>query len=144
MAKGIKHTGKRGQPRTITNGADLRMISVVPEPPAYFDEERRVEWNELCGILIARSDLSEGDLAVVEVMTNSICEYRTAATGLIEQGLTVQGARGGTIVNPLGPAKKNAEMQILTTAMALGLSPQSRRNLKHVSIDETEATGGDF
>ncbi len=130
------NSGGRGQPKQLHNGPDLRMLSSVPTPPTWFDAARQKVWTETAGVLVARADLSEGDLLVLESFSHAVVEFRDSCAVLQREGLTITGPRGATVPHPVVPIKKGAEIQMATLAAALGLSPASRRALKYSSPGE--------
>lgn len=132
---GQSNNGKRGQPRKLRNGADIRIIHEIPEPPEYFGEEERSIWAEVAEILISRYDLSEGDLGTLEVYCHNLRMFRECNRRLAADGLTVE-KRSGPQPHPLLNARKGAEAQIAMTAAVLGLTPYSRRSLKHDSSND--------
>ena len=136
MAIRIAHTGQRGQPRTLKTEADLRLLTSIPPHPAYFDANRASIWNEYAELLIARGDLSQGDLAVLENFTCSLAEYREIGEQLAKSGRLVETPKG-LFANPLCNLRRQAEMQMTVAAASLGLSPRGRAAMKREAKADT-------
>ena len=142
---GRANTGRRGQPKTLRNSADIRQIHEIPAAPDYFNKEERKIWDEMAAILIDRFDLTSGDLGALEVYCSNLYLFRAANRRIAAEGLTIEKVNG-MIAHPLLNPRKGAEAQIMLTGNTLGLSPHARRALKH-STDDTntdDISGGNF
>lgn len=131
------HSGKRGQPRTIKAGADLRHLTSAPPPPDYLGPEGQASWESACEILIDREDLTEGDLGVIEVYAANHQTFKECCRTLAAEGLIVENSRGSMSAHPAVTVRKQAETQLALAAMQLGFSPKSRRDMKVAAADST-------
>ncbi len=134
----LVHT-KTGRPGPARKSRDWRLMSDVPPAPAHFDKARQAIWAETAGILIARADLSEGDLGTLEMYANSLAEMRELIAILKREGFTQLNKTGQQVQHPAFSMKKSAEVQVGFAATALGLTPKGRSSLKREAapIDDT-------
>ena len=115
--------------RTLKNHHDLRYLTDIPEPPAYFTPELTEIWQQTCEILADRFELTQGDLSMVETYTTTLHAYRQLVHNRGADHL-IENAMGDMVVNPISQHILRHSSQLNQITTLLGLNPKSRRDLK--------------
>jgi P27 family predicted phage terminase small subunit len=105
-------------------------IPVFPsEPPKHLPEYAKEFWCDVAPGLIRANLLTEADIKSFEVMAltyNTICQ---AEKCIDEEGLLIDGARGGQVKNPAISILNQARQQFRLQCQSFGLDPLSRERL---------------
>jgi len=134
--------GKRGPPKTPTialqsrgswlaKGRKDEPIAREDEPtmPADLDSVAAGKWNELSEDLRARRMLSVTYSDAMAMYCRTWSEYMQADEQVKVQGLTIIGAKGGVIQNPLVLIRKNARADLLRIGQQFGFTPSSKAGI---------------
>ena len=145
MATAITKAGRPGGASRIKKKSNFRMLAEVPPPPVAFNQDESDMWQEYCGIMIDRGDLSEADLGILETFVCSLYDYRRFNKMLRDEGDFMTNVQGNKVHHPASYRLKGAEGQLNLAASALGLSPRGRagilKDLTKAQADTKAATG---
>lgn len=117
----------RGNPgKRALNSAEPQAPVGAPEMPDFLSEEAGREWFRLCGELESMRLLHKTDRGMIAQYCEAWAEFKNAVTSLATEGLTVEGAHGGVVPNPLILIKNQASARLIKIADRFGLSPAAR------------------
>ncbi len=93
--------------------------------PEYLDEIAKNEWDRIMALLVERTE--ELDFAVVLSYCIAYESMVKASKELSSMTLTVSGAQGNTVANPLIGIRDRAMAKVALLAVQLGLTPRARQ-----------------
>lgn len=99
------------------------------DPPEWLDETAQTMWQMLVPELCRERVLAITDLHNVEIFCAAYSRWRQAERELATSSLTIEGAMGGKIKNPLITVINEAKRQIAQFGALLGLDPSSRSRI---------------
>lgn len=89
---------------------------------------------------LKKSDkLTSTDEAAIMILADSYNQYLRATEIVNEEGMTIPGSRGTTVVHPLVRVSKDSKAQCIAVMQELGLTLKARKNLEEkVKQNENE------
>ena len=125
-----------GNPSKRALGCELQpeRLQEVPEPPAFLLPEAKAEWKRLAPELVELGLLTAFDLQPFALYCQAVGRAEMAERIFAETGgaLTIRGARGGEIINPLLRIARDAANEAMRLGAEFGLTPISRTRLRGV------------
>lgn len=104
---------------------------VLPEPPAYLDDQAKVEYRTLAEVLDAEGTLAQTDTKLLELYAVNYSILVRAYGELQRQGLTIESTGGRLFVNPNIGTITNATQKVRQVITDLGLSPTAAKLVEH-------------
>ena len=142
MTARLINSGRKGGQRKAKRVADFQFLDSVPAAPAHFSDAMKDEWNRVCSMLVARNDLCEGDLNIVENFVIASVDYRELTLQIMDEGRTYQSQNGNLFPHPAVKIRRDAEMQMTVLSGLLGLNPKARnQQSKENGVMATEQPG---
>jgi P27 family predicted phage terminase small subunit len=127
-------------------------LSKPPEPPDFLGDEAKIEWNRVVPELLRLRLLTILDLGPLAAYCQSYGRWVEAERVLAEmaaedpetKGLTVKGAMGAAIINPLLRVARASAEDMLRFAAEFGFSPASRTKVSAGIGPEKPSKFGDL
>ncbi len=104
-------------------------LTAAPPAPVGMPAEIALVWDELAPLLARSGMLAESDLYLLDGLCTFLARARAAREAMENQPLTVIGAKGGEIANPLLRIERDAWAQAHRLAVEFGMSPSARARL---------------
>ena len=124
----------RGNPakRALGSEPQPQRLEQAPEPPAFLIPEAKAEWRRIAPELVELGLLTSLDLQPFAAYCQACGRAEQAERIFAETGgaLTIRGARGGEIVNPLLRIARDAANEALRLGAEFGCTPASRSRLR--------------
>jgi P27 family predicted phage terminase small subunit len=124
----------RGNPgkRAIRPEPHPQQPTTVPEPPSFLLPGAKAEWKRIAGELHRLGMLTALDVGPFAAYCQAVARMDEAERLLAESGgaLTVIGARGGQMANPLLRIARDAATAVIKIGAEFGLSPSARTRLR--------------
>jgi len=109
-----------------TKNIPLCKTDKIPDPPKVLDKIALQEWDRVAPLLFKSGLLSDLDVTALAGYCMSWSRFKKAESALEGQPLTITGATGAQIKNPLISISRMAADQMLQMARHFGLTPASR------------------
>jgi P27 family predicted phage terminase small subunit len=127
----------RGNPakRELGSEPQPERLEQPSQAPAFLLPEAKAEWKRLAPELVELGLLTSLDLQTFAIYCQAFGRAEQAERIFAETGgaLTIRGARGGEIVNPLLRIARDAGNEAMRIGAEFGLSPLSRLRLTGIA-----------
>lgn len=101
-------------------------LQEAPPAPDWLAEEAQAEWNRVAPVLVARSALTEDNLATLESYCLAVGMMRRSQKAISNDGETVKSPTGIVRRHPAYQTLFQAQTESRRLAAELGLTPASR------------------
>ena len=109
---------------------DLKLKgSKLPQPPAFLAADALAEWERIVAVLAPTGILTPLDAAALAVYCSTYATWKEASELLAEADLTIVGAKGHLIQNPLIRIANRAASDLVRYSSEFGLTPISRARI---------------
>ena len=116
----------KGERKDRINRREPKPRAGLPSPPEELDDAVRAIWDYTIGEIEIMRTATPADRDALVAYCEAVVIHRRASAELAEVGLTLEGAKGNTVRNPLVQIQRDAAMTIKAFAAEFGLSPRSR------------------
>ena len=113
-----------------------RRLDQPPPAPATLAAAAVLHWNRIAAATVGLGVLTEADLSLLELLSNTLAAEAEARTALTRDGLTTAAGSGGTKKHPAAAVAETARSQALAMMREFGLTPRARQ-----SVDRAPASG---
>ena len=135
----------KGNPgkRALGSEPQPQRLEQVPEPPAFLLLEAQAEWRRVAPELVELGLLTALDLQPFAAYCQACGRAEQAERIFAETGgaLTVRGARGGEVINPLLRIARDAASEAMRLGAEFGFTPASRARLRGVGRPQPSKFG---
>jgi len=100
-----------------------------PEPPPYLSDAEEYAWFRVQKALEAAGHLAPTDAEALEIYCVTYARWRKAVEDLADEGLTLEGPRGGLSLNPLVAVASDASKTMIRLLIQLGMTPVARNQV---------------
>lgn len=133
----------RGNPGKRPLQPDLQLKgSQLPEAPSFLSVEAEIEWKRVLQVLAPTGILTALDTMPLAVYCETYSTWKLATERLAESDLTIVGANGHQVQNPLNRIASRAAADLVRYAAEFGLTPSSRSRVTGVA-NASAAEGSD-
>lgn len=121
----------RGNPgKRALNHSEPQPRRSLPRAPRWLDNDAKMEWRRTSKLLHEMGVLTQIDRNALAVYCECYSTWKQAREQLANEGLTMTGAKGQPIKNPLLTIIEKAREQMKQYAAEFGMTPSSRSRLK--------------
>lgn len=128
--------GRKAKPNALKIAEGSRNVRPEPEfpdgvgaPPSHLNEVARIEWGRIVELLSAQRILKQTDRACIAAYCCAYSRWVKAEAEIEQNGVTVEGLRGGTIKNPACNVAHEAMLLVHKFACEFGLTPAARQKV---------------
>lgn len=121
----------RGNPgKRALNKSEPRPKAALPRAPRFLDPIAKVEWRRVGRELFEVGLLTRVDRAALAAYCQTYSRWVQAEKEIVDDGLTVRGAQGQVVKNPVVTIAEKALEQMKVYAIEFGMTPSSRSRIK--------------
>ena len=127
-----------GKPTDMSKETESAAVPGIPQRPELSDDIANEAWDILCEELSKMEVLATSDQMIMELFCETKSLWIAAKLALLSEGSVLEGAKGGSYVNPRANLETMYAKRLESYLSAMGLSPASRAGVSKVPRIDTK------